>query len=134
MFKKIFYLSTNLIPTQRPRKPEREQFLCFFRLLSQSIAISLSRFFNFASISLEVTFIHSFIHLSSLFILELSRNLEGDKFRATIRRLPRPNFANPKILLFDQNFLFSFVSLYLDNIVDIQHFRIASFFPEEKRK
>ena len=97
---KFVYLSTILTPP--PKAPEaggRGKLPYLSRLLLQSIAISLSRFFNFEIILLEVTFIHSFTYLHLYLSSGLQDNIEGDKQRATIRRAPRPAIEITKILV-----------------------------------
>ena len=66
-------------------RPRCRQLLCLSKLLLPSIPVSLGRF-CFEIMLLEVTFIHLFAYLSS----NLQDNVEGEKLRATIRRLPGP--------------------------------------------
>ena len=73
---KLHYLSTILTPLRVTRsRGVGGQLPCFSRLLLQSIAINLGRFFHFESILLEVTFIHSFTYSLS----DLLDNVEGEK-------------------------------------------------------
>ena len=96
---KFVYLSTILTPPEAPEAGGRGKLPYLSRLLLQSIAISLSRFFHFEIILLEVTLIYLFTYLHLYLSSGLQDNVEGNKQRATIRRAPRPAIEITKILV-----------------------------------
>ena len=67
IFKFICFLAITT-PTQAHWNQGVEAISMSLKLPLQSIAISLSKFFHFESILLEVTFVYSFTYLSSLYI------------------------------------------------------------------